>query len=159
MMLNAFSNIFLYLVVYFIVEAFVKNRNANTANQDFRKSVRLASVEDPEKALIMLQQREVQLKKRIKWMKCAIGLYIVMLLMYFVMVVATVRVATSAASIRATFIQRLELLGPYLDSSAERKLRAQFAAIKNKEDFIKIEEDLQKIALANKAILPKLIVW
>lgn len=57
------------------------------------------------------------------------------------------------------FEQCMTICRPHMNDSQERKLRAQFAGIENREDYVAVTTQLKVIADRNNAKLPEFIVW
>jgi len=59
----------------------------------------------------------------------------------------------------AHFEQSMKIIGPYLQSPESTLLRAEFASMKKKSDFITLMEKMNAIAEKNKVSLPRFVIW
>ena len=57
--------------------------------------------------------------------------------------------------LNASFSQRLDVLAPYVDTLEERRLRSEWALMKTRTDYDRINEHLDQLAAAAKVSLPE----
>ncbi|UOU98036.1 hypothetical protein MUU74_16265 [Chryseobacterium daecheongense] len=61
-------------------------------------------------------------------------------------------------NLNTSFNQRLNVLKPYIDSDQEELLISKWALMKNRNDFNKINKEMEDLAKKNKVILPENLI-
>lgn len=59
--------------------------------------------------------------------------------------------------LNASFSQRLDALGPYIDGAEEKRLRSSWALMKTHDDYDRINRRMEELAVAAQMTLPELL--
>ena len=95
---------------------------------------------------------KIKLQKRIKLMSfIIIGLYPVIILLFFNIIFKTY----SDLQLNASFNQRFNIIAPYIDETEEEFIKSNWSQMQKKEDFDKIDRNIENIAKKNKIVLPE----
>lgn len=90
-------------------------------------------------------------KKEILWVKSYnIILFVVLIIISF----TTFFKASVSLDLRTTFNQRIDIISPYIEDIKVKKLKSQWASMKNKKDFEEINKSIEEIAITNNLVLP-----
>lgn len=113
----------------------------------------------PEDRQVKINERKAWIQQSEKRLKLFRFLLIADLILMGAMSLSKSIVTNQSILVRRTFFANMDICAPYLDENSEEKLRAKFASVKTRGDYIKVRNELAKVAKAQNVEIHTFELW